>query len=715
MNRIVRYIRQTVLMGLLLSPFIPCLGAIERQEERPRPKVAVVLAGGGAKGLAHIGALKVLEEAGIPIDIVVGNSMGSIVGGLYAIGYSPTEMDTVVRQTDWIQLLLDAPDYGNKHLAARKLNESYQLRLALDPDRQNIRSGRAGIIRGNNIEQLLKNLTMAYPDSIDFNQLPLPFACNATEVMRGSVYEFHSGTLVKAMRSSMAIPGVFTPVEMDSLLFVDGFVTNNYPVDVAKRMGADIVIGCDLVSTTPPQERYKNLLDLVTHMIDISSTSQYEENIRQSNIYIDIDVTEFSSASFGATEIDSLIVRGERRARQRLPEIIELRDKLLQEYGPFELAYKHAQAQRQLLLQNTIQESAQESPTDSVQTKVKTNLFSKIQRNYLNSSVNMGARFDNDEYASVQLAAHLKISQKHHLYGSVYARLGQRLLGRAQLVHSFSSSSLIGINGTLEHADIQYFSHGSRVADMTTNHQQVQLFVGQNHHDVQFTFGLKYNWHYFSDILVRESVADLAPELEGKHENYFAYFVQAEYNTLDSRYFSTRGNRVQGSIEIITDNLYQFEGNNAIPTLSLSWNGAFTIGRGLTLQPHASGRILLSNDTEVPVTLHNVVGGFQEGMKVSHQLTMAGLPSLEIFNENVFASAGIGIQQHLWGKNYLQGAIDGGTYGSQIKHNLSHDGFTWGTQLGYSYNSIAGPISLIGYWSERTKQIKLMFNMGYCF
>ena len=186
--------------------------------QHERPKVAVVLAGGGAKGLAHIGVLKVLEEAGVPIDIVVGNSMGSIVGALYAIGYTPEEMDSIVRRTDWIQLLLDQPDYGNQLLSARKLNESYQLRVALDRERQTSMTGRSGLIRGKNIEDYLRRLTATVPDSVCFDSLPMPFACNATEVVAGRSHEFHSGNLVKAMRASMAIPGVFTPVQYDSLI-----------------------------------------------------------------------------------------------------------------------------------------------------------------------------------------------------------------------------------------------------------------------------------------------------------------------------------------------------------------------------------------------------------------------------------------------------------------------------------------------------------------
>jgi len=681
-------------------------------QEKARPKVAVVLAGGGAKGLAHIGALKVLEEAGVPIDIVVGNSMGSIVGGLYALGYSPAEMDSVVRCTDWIKLLMDTPDFGNNLLSARKLSETYQLRVGLNPERHFSSTGKGGIIQGRNITGLLSKLTNTAPDTVDFNKLPMPFACNATEVVSGKVYEFHNGNLVQAMRSSMAIPGVFTPVQMDSLIFVDGFVTNNYPVDVAKRMGADIIIGCDLVSYTPPAERYTNLMELVTHMIDVSSTHLYEDNIRQSDIYIDIDATEYSSASFGKADIDTLISRGERRARQRLPQIVALRNRLMQQYGDIELGYKKAQAIRrgQLAEQESQRQKVAEEEHE------QGNIFKRIRTNYLNSAVSMGARFDNDEYASVHFGANVNLPTNRDFSANIYGRLGQRLRGSLTLSHNFINSACIHIGYSFEHTDIQYFNHGSRIADVTSDHQRTQVYFGQTWHNVQYTFGVRYDWHHYTDMLVRNSVAEMAPELEGVKVRYFSNFAQVEYNSQNSRYFPIEGTRIVGNLDYITENLVDFKGKTGIPIASLSWSTAYSLGARFTMIPHANGRIIVHDEiSEVPVSLRNVVGGFVDGMKVDHQLTMAGLPTLELVTENAFSSIGIGLQQRIGENHYLQGAVDVAAIGSQWENIYSKDGFTWGTQFGYSYSSMAGPISLFGYWSERTKQFRLMLNVGYCF
>ena len=675
-----------------------------------RPRVAVVLAGGGAKGLAHIGALKVLEEAGIPIDMVVGNSMGSIVGGLYAIGYTPAEMDSVVRNTDWMQLLLDAPDYGNNLLSARKLSEVYQLRFALNPDGNESRGGRGGIIQGKNIVSLLEKLTRPFQDSIDFNTLPLPFACNATEALSGSVYEFHQGSLVKAMRSSMAIPGVFTPVRMDSMLFVDGFVTNNFPVDVAKRMGADIIIGCDLTSRIPESERYNNLMDLMTHIIDVNSTNQYKTNIRNSDIYIDIDATEYSSASFGAEEIDSLLVRGERRARQKLPLLQALRDSLEQQYGPLDLTYQQAH-----LLHQQQMAGMTTKRTDSTIKNPNGGFFKQIRSNYLKSSINLGARFDNDEYASVIMSANVNLPTKHDFSININGRLGQRMRGGIRLSHHLNKHTTAGISYFFEHADLHYYNRGLRHANMSTNHQRTQFYIGQTGRKVQYRFGLHYNWHYYSDMLVRTPLATLSEDLEGNKSRYLCYFFKAEFNSQNSKYFPVQGSRVDARGEILTDNLYQYEGNNAIPIISVSWSSAFTWWDRFSLIPHASGRIILNDGHDVPAPLLNVVGGLSEGMKLDHQLTMAGIANMEVFSENAVFFTGLELQQRVGGRHYIKLAADAGSFGSQLENNFSHTGLTWGTQIGYSYSSMAGPISLFGYWSERTKQFRMMLNIGYCF
>ena len=216
-----------------------------------RPKVAVVLSGGGAKGAAHVGALKVIEEAGIPVDMVVGTSMGAIIGGLYSVGHTPECLDSILRAQEWTTLLTDRKKEQEQSFLARERNDNFILNIPLgkknEKDSLQNTNSKAGIIEGRNVVKMFQKLIAPeYEGEIDFNKLPVRFACVAVDAASGKEVVFHSGRLDTAMRASMSIPGAFRPIRKDSMLLIDGGILNNYPVDVARQMGADIVIGVDV-------------------------------------------------------------------------------------------------------------------------------------------------------------------------------------------------------------------------------------------------------------------------------------------------------------------------------------------------------------------------------------------------------------------------------------------------------------------------------------
>ena len=244
-----RFSRSSLTTMAVCLLFIP---ALLKAQPRPahRKKVGVVLSGGGAKGMAHIGVLKVIEKAGIPIDYVVGTSMGSIIGGLYSIGYSPEQLDSMVRRQDWTFLLSDKIPRSEQNLSERDASQKYVFSIPFGKGVKAEVFG--GLIRGQNLANLFSELTIGYHDSINFNKLPIPFACVSENIVNGNEVNFHEGVLATAMRASMAIPGVFTPVRLDSMVLVDGGVVNNYPVNVARAMGADLIIGVDVQSELKP-------------------------------------------------------------------------------------------------------------------------------------------------------------------------------------------------------------------------------------------------------------------------------------------------------------------------------------------------------------------------------------------------------------------------------------------------------------------------------
>ncbi len=292
-----------------------------------RKKVAVVLSGGGAKGMAHIGVLKVLERAGIPVDIVTGTSMGSIIGGLYAIGYNAHALDSMVRVQDWSYVISDKENMRSQSLDDREKQYTYVYSTGLTIGKHNSQAG--GIIKGKNLAELFQRLCTGYTDSLDFTRdLRIPFACVATNIIDNSEVDFHSGRLPQAMRASMAIPAAFSPVRIGDKVLVDGGLKNNYPADVARQMGADIIIGVTVQGPPKVAEDMGGTMSILSQIIDVNCKNKYDENLAITDLHVPVNTKGYGSASFSPSAIDTLIRRGEEEAMRHWDDIIALKHRI---------------------------------------------------------------------------------------------------------------------------------------------------------------------------------------------------------------------------------------------------------------------------------------------------------------------------------------------------------------------------------------------------
>lgn len=283
-----------ILVAVLMS------GAAIAQTESTgvkRKKVGVVLSGGGAKGVAHIGVLKVLEKAGIPVDIVTGTSMGSIIGGLYAIGYNANALDSMVRVQDWTYVISDREDLRRQSLSDRKKQNTYFFTTGMTIGKRDKNAG--GFIKGKNLAELFQQLCTGYTDSLDFTRdLPIPFACVATNIIDNSEVDFHSGRLAQAMRASMAIPATFSPVRIGDKVLVDGGLKNNYPADIAREMGAEIIIGVTVQGAPKVAEDMGGTMSIISQIVDVNCKNKYDENLAITDLHFQVDTKGYGSASF---------------------------------------------------------------------------------------------------------------------------------------------------------------------------------------------------------------------------------------------------------------------------------------------------------------------------------------------------------------------------------------------------------------------------------
>ncbi len=285
----------------------------------PYRKVGLALSGGGARGFAHVGVLKVLEEIGMPIDFIAGTSMGSIVGGLRAVGYRAADLEKTIRDIDWDGVFSDSPPRQSLSFQEKAASVSYFFQLGFN------RRGPVvspGLTSGQKALHLLYLLTLRYAENIDFDLLPIPYRAVATDLQTGETVILGEGSLAAAMRASMGVPGLFTPLELGGRLLVDGGVSANLPVQAVKDMGADIVIAVDLnsLSSIPKNmERPDEVLDQVlTIMIDQSQRPQRE----LADLVVKPDIRDHSPAAFA--EHREIIRRGEEAARALLPELRRL-------------------------------------------------------------------------------------------------------------------------------------------------------------------------------------------------------------------------------------------------------------------------------------------------------------------------------------------------------------------------------------------------------
>ena len=289
----------------------------------PRPKIGLALSGGGAKGLAHVGVLKVLEEAKIKVDYIAGTSMGSQIGALYAIGYSASSIEKIVTEQDWEQLLNDRISRKDFSLEAKREDGRY---VSTFPIREGKIAMPRGLVAGQKITVLISRLTLPVHHVHDFRGLPIPFLCIATDLETGEAVVLDKGFLPDALRASMSIPTVFTPVELDGRLLVDGGLVRNFPVSDVREMGADIAIGVDVGTPLYSKEQLNSLVRITEQSVNFRGAASTRQQQELCDILITPDLEEFGTMSFNA--IDTLIARGERAARKMMPQLKALADSI---------------------------------------------------------------------------------------------------------------------------------------------------------------------------------------------------------------------------------------------------------------------------------------------------------------------------------------------------------------------------------------------------
>jgi NTE family protein len=300
LHKINKHLRYLLIFCLL---FVSVDAKAAQPAPAGRPRIGLVLSGGGARGAAHIGVIKVLEEMRIPVDCIAGTSMGAVVGGLYASGISPAEMEKIVTSIEWNDAFKDKP--SPQELSFRRKQDAADYLIDFD---LGYRDGKfrmpKGLVQGQNLNMILKSLLLHTEGIHDFDALNIPFRAVAADIETGKKVVLHKGDLVKAIRASMSIPGVFTPVEMEGKILVDGGIADNVPVDVAREMGAEVLIVIDIGTSLRSRDELVSAVSITAQVMTIliqRNSMEQLSTLRSGDIHIqpllgDIGTSDFKRA-----------------------------------------------------------------------------------------------------------------------------------------------------------------------------------------------------------------------------------------------------------------------------------------------------------------------------------------------------------------------------------------------------------------------------------
>ena len=755
---------------ILLVCVLMC-GTASAQKDRTalkRKKVAVVLSGGGAKGMAHIGVLKVLEKAGIPVDIVTGTSMGSIIGGLYAIGYNSHSLDSMVRVQDWSYVITDKEDLRHQSLSDRQKQNTYFFTTGVTIGKKDMNAG--GIIKGKNLAELFNQLCVGFTDSLDFTRdLPIPFACVATDIITNDEVDFHSGRLPQAMRASMAIPAAFSPVRIGDKVLVDGGLKNNYPVDIARKMGADIVIGVTVQGPPKEAEDMGGTMSILSQMIDVNCKNKVEENIQMTDLHMAVDTKGYNAASFSLGAIDTLVRRGEEEAMRHWDQIIALKRRIgvPDDYRPvllhplrpqvmtekhriLEVSFENMTPQDERFLHQKFHLTPMEDYIDAsleqeVTTSMRVDLFYQTAEcrvipmksstvaprsrfdeehkkwteadgvrvifsagNRKSVQFQAGFRYDSEEYAAVQLGLDIPLKTAVPVNTDITLRLGKRLMARGELTVHPRSFTRPALSYTFCRNDVDVYMEGDLDYNVRYNQFQAELTpinFDLRHFNLQL--GLRWDYMHYRNKLGSET----SKQVNLDNEHFYSYRARINYNSEDDWNFPTRGTRFKAEYAYLTDNFAELEDSPGMSEVNANWRMSFPIGNRFAFQPMLYGRLLFGS--VFPPVFGNTIGTEWFGHYVEQQMPFAGIGNME-YVDHQFVAAQLQAQQRIGGKSYVLVRVAGAQQAGKVKELLDRRTLL-GIQAAYYYDTIFGPVGATFGYSNRTKNPYFYLNLGYEF
>ncbi len=772
---------QTVANGLLKHSVDPHGDSLFFAETRARmdsirkaegrPTIALVLAGGGAKGAASIGVIKYLEEMDIPIDLVSGTSIGGILGALYAVGYTADEMHEIISSQDWDAILNDSVDkkyipqivkaYKDKHILTVQFDFGKKNSLDKDDRKKYFRESLpSGMIEGFNVNKMLSSLTVGYHDDRSFAELPIPYICTAGDLTVNKEKNFHAGDLVKAMRSTMAIPGLFNPVEYESRVLVDGGVRNNIPVDLAKAMGADYTIVISLVQESEAHEKM-NIANIAGSLLTLLTYDTVDDSRKMSDIFINPELKGFGMLSFNAEAVDEMYKIGYETAKGHQAELLELKkitgsrkstvseeDKAVNlSSSPVKISgmsFRGIDAESAEFLKNKVLKVNKIIKGNEVSMNEIEEILNRLKAsgNFEDISFSLygpedpyelvfhckpavsnrfgfGGRIDNQDWVQLMLNFGINTNSLKGHSLDINANIGHTLSLSTLYTYKFVRFPSLNLEASVSRVKPDFFVPNTdprlrmKIGSSILGHTEKAYFNLASSKYFQFNGGLMYRSFTIDE---KSELWNLfyVPDYEiSNTSGFMGLFLHMNFENLDNKYFPTKGQYIKAlsDWEFFTPSVEAFR---PILSVGVNYKGAFSFGKAFTLLPELNVSAIMNGDQNYSIFHNNYFGGEFAGRYMEQQVPYFGINGIAM-SEPILATFSLESRVKVYKKIYaslLLGMVKQAQNFKDFTSSWKHDFYSLGAQL--SYDSFIGPIKLNYHYTNGIGS-EVYFSLGYYF
>ncbi|MAQ76552.1 MAG: patatin [Aquimarina sp.] len=717
-------------------------------------KVGLVLSGGGAKGLAHIGALKVIEDLGIRIDHIGGTSMGAIVGSLYASGYNAKQLDSIFRSADFDAFIQDELPRRAKTFYEREDAEKYAITLPFDNFKIDLPKG---LSKGQNFYNQFSRYTQHVNRIRNFDSLPIPFFCMATNIENGSPVLLDKGYLPEAVSASSALPSVFSPVEVDGVLMTDGGVTNNYPVKEIKQKGAEIVIGIDVQDSLMLRKELNSVTNIMLQISNFRTINDMKDKAPKTDVYIKPSIKDFSVISFDQAE--DIIAAGEKAAFDQYEKLKQI--KQMQKEPPRNIEVESISDSLNIDIMSITGNNAYtrsyilgklklKSPANTTYQKLNeginnlsaTGNFDRISHRLINtdggnalllnvkeSDNKMLFRFALHYDDLLQTAALINLTRKRLLFNndifSFDLALGDNIRYNVDYYIDKGYYWSIGLNSRFykfdKDIDVDFLSEFGEAPDLVGINSiniDYQDFTTSLYFETLFkqTFSLGVGAEYkrlriLSDTFGEDD--DQMPRTVFDDSDYWSVFGYLKLDTYDNKYFPTKGFLFDGDIHAY---LFSSDFSNNFSQFSIAkatFGYATPVTRRLSFNLNLEAGTKIGNNN-VP-SLDFLLGGFGAKM-INNFIPFYGYDFIGITGES-FAKTLVTLDYEIFNKNHINVSANFANVGNKLFTTgdwLSSPEYT-GYAFGYGLETFAGPIQVKFTYSPELDESEWFFSVGFWF